>query len=375
MEFDQVQKDAVKRMTSGSILVGGVGSGKSRTSLMYFFVKECGGTMPIDGESQLYSPMSNPKDLYIITTAAKRDKAEWEQEMVPFMLSQDKDKCVNHINVVIDSWNNIAKYIGVKDAFFIFDEQRVVGSGTWAKSFIKISKNNRWILLSATPGDTWSDYIPVFIANGFYKNRTQFYTRHVVWSRYTTYPKIDKYLETDYLEKLKSKILIDMDVKRSTTSNKIRIICNYDKQKYETIVKDRWNPFDDEPIENPSKYMQCLRRVVNSDRSRIDKVLEIFDSLNRVIIFYNFNYEVDELRRLAETQNITYAEWNGTRHEVVPDAERWMYFVQYNAGAEGWNCITTNTIIFYSLNYSYRMMHQASGRINRRNTPYKELWY
>lgn len=375
MQFDQFQIDAVKKMTSGSILVGGVGSGKSRTALMYFFVKECGGKIPIDEKSQLYSPMTNPKNLYVITTAAKRDKAEWEQEMIPFCLYLDKDKCVNHIDIVIDSWNNIAKYIDVKDAFFIFDEQRVVGSGKWSKSFIQIAKNNHWILLSATPGDTWSDYIPVFIANGFYKNRTAFYTRHVVWSRYTTYPKIEKYLDVEHLEKLKSIILVDMDVKRSTVPHRADIVCEYDKKIYDSIVKDRWDPFKNEPIENASQYTQCLRRVVNTHDSRLSKILEIVESLHRVIIFYNFNYEVELLRSLAENNQIRYAEWNGVKHQSIPDCEEWIYLVQYNAGSEGWNCIKTNTIIFYSLNYSYRMMHQASGRINRRNTPYKDLWY
>ena len=188
MEFDHIQRKALNELKSGSVLVGGTGSGKSRTALAYFFVKECGGSIEIaDVPGSLYSPMTNPKDLYIITTAAKRDKKEWELEMNPFLLFKDKDKCVNHISINIDSWNNVAKYVEVKDAFFIFDEQRVVGSGKWSKSFIKIAKQNHWLLLTATPGDVWSDYIPVFIANGFYKNRTAFCARHVVWSRYTTF--------------------------------------------------------------------------------------------------------------------------------------------------------------------------------------------
>ena len=102
---------------------------------------------------------------------------------------------------------------------------------------------------------------------------------------------------------------------------------------------------------------------------------ELFDKHDRAIIFYNYDYELMILRSLAEMKNIKYAEWNGKKHEELPTGEKWLYFVQYTAGAEGWNCITTDTIIFYSQNYSYKMTEQAEGRIDRMNTPYKDLYY
>lgn len=376
MEFDKPQREALSKLKSGSVLVGGTGSGKSRTALAYFFVKECGGSIEIvDLPDSKYSPMTSPKDLYIITTAAKRDKKEWELEMNPFLLSTDKDRCINHISITIDSWNNIAKYIDVENAFFIFDEQRVVGSGAWSKSFIKITKKNNWLLLTATPGDVWSDYIPVFIANGFYKNRTQFCIRHIVFSRYTSYPKIEKYLEVEHLEKLKRSIQVEMDVKRSTQSFRVNLLTEYDAEKYNTIVKDRWNIFEDCPLENASQYMSCIRRVVNEDPSKLEKLRSVCKDHKRLIIFYNFDYELLMLRQFGSEEDIEVAEWNGHNHDRVPESERWLYLVQYNAGAEGWNCITTNAMVFFSLSYSYRMTHQAAGRINRRNTPFTELYY
>ena len=376
MEFDHIQRKALNELKSGSVLVGGTGSGKSRTALAYFFVKECGGSIEIaDVPGSLYSPMTNPKDLYIITTAAKRDKKEWELEMNPFLLFKDKDKCINHISITIDSWNNVAKYVEVKDAFFIFDEQRVVGSGKWSKSFIKIAKQNHWLLLTATPGDVWSDYIPVFIANGFYKNRTAFCARHVVWSRYTTYPKIEKYLETGYLERLKNSIQVQMDIKRETRSHRVDILTEYDESKYRLISKDRWNIFNDCPIENAPQYMTCIRRVVNEDPSKLEKLETIHKDHKKLIIFYNFDYELVMLREFGLRLGILTGEWNGHRHDPVPTSDSWLYLVQYNAGAEGWNCVTTNSMVFFSLSYSYRMTHQAAGRINRRNTPFQDLYY
>ena len=374
MLFDDNQLEAVNELKSGSILVGGVGSGKSRTALYFYFVKECEGSANVPGYSEFH-PMKKPKDLYIITTAAKRDKKEWNKELIEFLLDTDYENNIDKVKVIVDSWNNIAKYVDVKDSFFIFDEQRVVGSGTWAKSFIKISKNNRWILLTATPGDTWSDYIPVFIANGFYKNRTEFTIKHIIFDRFAKYPKIKCYLNEDHLRRLKNLITVDMTVKRDVKKEKIWIQVEYDKEKYKTITKDRWNFYEDKPIKNASEYTSLVRKVVNSDQDRICKTKEILETNPKAIIFYNFDYELDMLRQMGEDLKIYTAEWNGHKHVPVPEGDRWIYLVQYNAGAEGWNCVTTDCIIFYSLSYSYRMMHQAAGRIDRRNSPFFVLHY
>ena len=362
------QKDAVRRMTNGCILCGGVGSGKSITSLAYFH-KQYGGVC------DPFKPMKNPPDLYIITTARKRDTLEWEGELGPFLLSTHLESNYYKNKVVVDSWNNIKKYKDVTDAFFIFDEQRVVGNGTWVKSFLKICKANSWILLSATPGDTWSDYIPVFIANGFYRNRTEFCREHVIYSRFTKYPKIDRYINTARLIRLRNKILVDMDFNRHTIAHHEDIWCDYDAQKYKAASKLRWDPFKDEPIRDAGGLCYVWRHIVNADPSRQVALLEIFEKHPKMIVFYNFDYERDILLNLYYGENIEIAEWSGHAHQPLPDGERWVYVVQYTAGCEGWNCIRTDTIVFYSQNYSYKVMEQAKGRIDRLNTPYTNLWY
>ena len=364
------QKDAVKRMKNGCILCGGVGSGKSLTSLAYYFKQQGGYFEP-------YQKMKNPKDLYIITTARKRDTLEWEGELANFGLSTDTKSNGYANRVVVDSWNNIKKYKEVQDAFFIFDEQRVVGSGAWVKTFLHIARRNEWILLSATPGDTWSDYIPVFIANGFYKNKTEFTREHVVYSRFTKFPKIDRYLNTGRLIRLRNSILVDMDFKRQTVSHHEDIYVKYDVSKYKDASKLRWDPFKNEPIRDASGLCYVWRRIVNSDESRQTALLELFEKHPKMIIFYNFNYELDILKEVfGEIRGVEVAEWNGHRHQPIPDSARsWVYLVQYSAGNEGWNCIKTDTIVFYSQNYSYKVMVQAAGRIDRLNTPFKDLYY
>lgn len=363
------QHEAIKQMKNGCILCGGVGSGKSRTSLAYYFTQQGGGLDP-------YKLMKKPKDLYIITTARKRDTLEWEGELVPFLMSTDpKHNKLYSNKIVVDSWNNIKKYAEVEGAFFIFDEQRVVGSGTWVKAFLKIAKKNDWILLSATPGDTWSDYIPVFVANGFYKNKTEFTREHVIYSRYTKYPKIDRYISTGRLLKLRNDILVNMDFKRETESHHEDVYVRYDISQYKDVMKKRWDPYKDEPIVNASNLCYILRKVVNSDVSRQVSVLEIFEKHPRVIIFYNFDYELDILKSMYYGEGVEVAEWNGHAHQPIPESESWVYLVQYTAGAEGWNCIKTDTIIFFSQNYSYKIMAQSAGRIDRLNTPYKDLYY
>lgn len=368
------QQDAVNRMKNGCVLCGGVGSGKSRTALAYYYILH-GGEIGMDQ----YVPMDDLdiSDLYIITTARKRDTCEWEGELSPFLLSPNPDNNLYHNKVVIDSWNNIKKYSDIRDAFFIFDEQRVVGSGQWVKTFLKIAKNNRWILLSATPGDTWQDYIPVFVANGFYKNRTEFIREHVVYSRFTKYPKIDRYLNTGRLVRLRNTILINMDFKRETISHHEDVYTTYNVQLYKDICRNRWNIWEDKPIENASEFCYALRKVVNSDDSRIGAVIKILQEHPRVIIFYNFDYELEILHEIERYyfHGIDIAEWNGHKHQPIPEGDRWAYLVQYNAGAEGWNCVKTDTIIFFSQNYSYKVMVQSSGRIDRLNTPYSDLYY
>lgn len=362
----------MNQMTNGCILCGGVGSGKSRTAMAYYFCKECGGTI---GET--LSPMKNPKDLYIITTARKRDTLEWEAECSPFLISTNPE--VNFYGyrhkVVIDSWNNIKKYIEVKNAFFIFDEQRVVGTGAWTHSFWKIVKNNRWILLSATPGDTWMDYMPVFVANGFYKNKTEFITRHVVYKRFAKFPQVDRYLDQRHLIRLRDQILIKMDYCNHTTSHHEIVHVEFDRDLYKTVLSQRWNIFDNLPIVNASELCYVARKVINSDCSRRDAVVQLAYEHPKVIIFYNYDYELEILRNLLYPEGTKIAEWNGHKHESIPKSDRWAYLVQYTAGAEGWNCIETDTIIFYSLNYSYKIMVQSAGRIDRMNTPFDDLYF
>lgn len=346
------QIDAVRKMHNGCILVGGVGTGKSRTALAYY-------------EAAVRSEDGSGPPLYIITTARKRDTKDWEHESEDFPFSPD---CV-------DSWNNIQKYNQVAGAFFIFDEQRLVGTGKWAKAFRQIAKKNEWILLSATPGDCWMDYANVFIANGFYRNLSDFRQQHVIYSRFTKYPKIERYIGLGKLMQERRDIVVNMPFTKKTVPHDEWVVVPYDKELVKLILSTRWDPYKDEPIQDAGGLCYVLRKAVNSDGRRIEAVEELLKSHKRAVIFYNFNYELYMLREMAERIDIVCSEWNGQKHEPIPTGERWIYLVQYAAGAEGWNCVQTDTMIFYSMNYSYKCMAQSAGRIDRLNTPYVDLYY
>lgn len=341
------QEEALGLLRSGKVLVGGVGSGKSRV-----------------GASWALSQADVGK-IIVITTARKRDSLEWEGEFAA--LGADFEK------VTIESWNNVARFADYHDHVFVFDEQRVVGSGAWVKSFLEIAKHNQWILLSATPGDTWLDYIPLFIANGYYENRTEFAERHIVWDRFAKYPKVKKYLDEGLLEARRRKILVPMPAERHTRRNRSYIPMEYDKEMYESIAKKRVDPWTGEPYRNAAGVCYGLRKCVNSDRSRVDHIRLVARKRKKLIVFYNFNYERDILLELRDEFNV--AEWNGHNHEPIPSTDSWVYLVQYTAGAEGWNCVETDTIVFYSLNYSWKILEQAEGRIDRINTPFTDLHY
>lgn len=366
------QLEALEKMSNGCILCGDVGTGKSITSIAYYYIEQ-GGKVNTDKYVWMKKP---PKDLYIITTARKRDTFEWEGELAWFLLSTDPEVNAYKNKVVVDSWNNIGKYVDVENAFFIFDEQRLVGSGAWVKAFYKIAKKNKWILLTATPGDSWMDYIPVFVANGFYKNKTQFVNEHVVYNwRNKNYPQIERFMNVRRLIRLREKILVDMVFERHTVRHVEDVYTTYDISAYKEAGRSRWDPFKDEPITNASGLCYVWRKIVNSSESRQTALLEIFEDHPKMIVFYNFDYELDILKGLYYGDNVEIAEWNGHKHQPVPTSDSWVYLVQYTSGCEGWNCIVTDTIVFYSQSYSYKVLAQAMGRIDRLNTPFRDLYY
>ena len=369
VELNEAQLAAVDKLRNGSILCGGVGTGKSRTALTYYF-RQNGGWI---GDGSFKKMKKHPQDLYIITTARKRDTLEWEAELPPFQMLPGKS--IYDHKITVDSWNNLAKYVNVKDAFFIFDEQRVVGKGVWAKSFKKIAKWNNWILLSATPGDTWMDYMQVFIANGFFKNQKEFLDQHVVWSPRVKFPKVDRYLNTGRLIRLRDRILVDIEYEKRTEANHINLQADYDRLTYKRLLRDRWNVWDNVPLKNASELCYSLRKLVNSDPSRQQLLLDIFEEHPKLIVFYNHNYERNILLGMDFGKDVTVSEWSGWKHQPVPDGKKWVYIVQYTAGAEGWNCVKTDTIVFYSQTYSYKVLAQACGRIDRMNTPFRNLYY
>ena len=380
------QLEAKRKMHNGCILKGATGTGKTITALAY------------------YSDAEPGQRLYVITTAKKRDAGDWQAEARLLGIFPE-----------VDSWQNIAKYEDIRNAFFIFDEQRVIGRGTWVKSFLKITKNNNWVILSAFPGDSWMDYIPVFIANNFYKNRTEFIDEHVIFNPFIKYPKVRFFMDTEKLKMLLESILVEMPFGKHTIRHEIDTFCEYDRDKFDTIYKRRWNAEEQRPITDAAELFRLMRKTVNSDPSRIENIRQLLIDHPKMIIFYNFDYELEILRCLKETksdpeilnldmgkrktgessgptiaiaeelgstlmtrkipESFAVAEWNGHKHEAIPETDEWVYLVQYSAGAEGWNCTKTDTIVFYSLTYSYRMFEQAKGRIDRLDTYYRDLYY
>ena len=371
LELKPHQLKAVREMHNGCILIGGVGTGKTITALMYYYTKVGRGVPQICGFK--FQEMRTPKDIYVITTARKRDELDWVSEAAYFGIGRQAGP--DGIQLHVDSWNNISQYEMVRDAFFVFDENRVIGQGAWVKSFLKIAAANEWILLSATPGDVWLDYLPVFLANGFFKNKTEFIDNHVEFDRFAKYPKVRRYHGERKLEALRNRILVDMPYKRHTVRNEHMVTVKFDEEAYRRVTKDRWHIYEDRPLKNAAEMQIVMRKVVNTDPSRIGELMKIFEKHPKLIVFYNFNYELDQLRTLAGILNVEVKEWNGQRHEPVPSGERWIYLVQYTAGSEAWNCIDTDTILYYSLNHSYKIFEQSKGRIDRLNTPFEQLHY
>lgn len=377
IELAPHQRKAARELHNGAILKGGVGTGKTRTTMYYYFTAVCNGRVSVNGKGDTIAPQ-RPRDIYVITTARKRDELDWEVEAAKFGVSTDREISLGGVQIKVDSWNNIENYADVKNAFFVFDEQRLVGSGAWVKAFYKIAEKNEWIMASATPGDTWMEYIPIFVANGYFKNRTEFIREHVIFKPFSKFPKIDRYVNQGRLIKYRSEVLVQMPMKRHTTRHIKPVITEYDRDLMKRAMIDRWHVYEDRPIRDVGELFIVMRKIVNTDPDRIEKVRELIRKHPRMIIFYNFDYELELLREMTnEFEWLLHekAEWNGHKHQEVPTSDKWIYLVQYTAGAEAWDCISTDVTCFYSLNYSWKINEQAKGRIDRMNTLYKDLYY
>lgn len=347
-ELAPYQSEAIAKLRTGRVLVGGVGSGKSITSLAY------------------YTAIDPTRQIIVLTTARKRDTGEWYDDAMKMSLRNE---------LIVDSWNNIKKYTNVKGAFFVLDEQRIVGKGAWVDAFYKIAKHNDWILMSATPADTWMDLVPVFVANGFFKNKTQFNNEHVKFSRFTKYPKVDGYYDDWLLAKYRDEIYVEMPYLSKAVQEQhiVDVDFNIDEQKL--LYTARWNFYEGLPLKDAGEMMRLLRKSANSDPSRVENLIKLTYKHPKIIVFYNHDYELDILRLLHTELDIPIAEYNGHVHQDIPDGDTWLYLVQYQAGSEAWNCTSTDTEVFFSLPYSYRQFHQAKGRIDRRNTSFTTLHY
>lgn len=350
------QQKAVDDLANGKVLYGGVGTGKTITSLAY------------------YVKNHPKKNVYVITTAKKRDDLDWMKDASKLGIGTQQDGTL-HGTITVDSWNNIKKYIEIENSFFIFDEQRLVGSGAWVKAFYKIAKNNKWILLSATPGDVWMDYIPVFVANNLYKNKTEFTREHVIYNPRTNFPSVLRYIDTQTLEKHRNMLLVEMPYFSHTNRYVNYIDLEYDEDLFKTIWKDRWNPYEDMPVKDVSELFRLGRKALADNDYRLASIKDLLWEHPRLVIFYNFNYELDKLRELYNVDGVVVGEWNGHKKTPVPPTDSWVYLVQYTAGAEGWNCTTTDAMVFYSMSYSYKTFEQAQGRIDRLDTKYDDLHY
>lgn len=370
---EQIQ--AVRQLQNGSILAGGVGSGKTLTSLAWYLTSVCNAASFKEGGSLAKKKVKGSPTLYVITTAKKRDSLEWEEEAARLGLSTDPACSFTGSSIVVDSWNNIGKYSDREHAVFFFDEQRASGSGRWVKEFLKITRKNTWLLLSATPGDVWMDYLPVFMAHGFFRTRTEFMEDHVIFDRFAKYPKVKRYIGEAKLQRLRRSILVEMPVERHTTRERETVYCDYDRDLYKWVAKNRMDPWTEEPLRDAGGVCRILRKVVSDNDWRSAEAKRILSSNERVIVFYNYNYELDRILAVAESLGLPTAQWNGHRHDAIPAEPRWVYICQYTSAAEGWNCTSTDTVLFWSLNYSWRVTEQCEGRIDRLNTPYSRLKY
>lgn len=116
--------------------------------------------------------------------------------------------------------------------------------------------------------------------------------------------------------------------------------------------------------------LTASRQLCNS-KDKQQAFIDLINSINdRVVVFYNFDSELDTLKTLVKDRPIAEVNGHTNTEQIYHDNDNCVLFVQYQAGARGLNLQDGNKIIYYSLTLSSDLFEQSKKRIHRIGTKY-----
>lgn len=142
-------------------------------------------------------------------------------------------------------------------------------------------------------------------------------------------------------------------------------------KEYKEFMKDRIVTVDDvelvgDTVLTKRLYAKQLCGAYNKDK--LDAVQDLIQSTNdRIIIFYNFNVELEALKRICSELDRPVSEVNGNVKDLIAYETRSdsVTLVQYQAGSMGLNLQKSNKIIYFTLTDRSDLFEQSKKRIHR----------
>lgn len=285
-------------------------------------------------------------------------------------------KCIGIINYELAYRREELRKL--KDFTMMLDESSMIKNETAKRTkFILSLKPSHTILLSGTPTDGKYEFLYSQLRLlGWKITKTAYYNRYIKTELRSyggpMFRVVTGYKNVSELKaKLKEYGAVFAKAEEVIKLPEKKFIKEYStvSSDYKKFMKDRVIKIDDKELTGDSTLSKRLyARMLCSAYSK-DKISRLIDLVNstsdRVIIFYNFNTELEALRKVLFDRPISIVNGQIKDLKAYENNDNSVTLIQYQAGAMGLNLQKANRIIYFSLPERSELFEQSKARICR----------
>ena len=285
-------------------------------------------------------------------------------------------KCIGIINYELAYRREELRQL--KDFTMMLDESSMIKNETAKRTkFILSLKPSHTILLSGTPTDGKYEFLYSQLRLlGWKITKTAYYNRYIKTELRSyggpMFRVVTGYKNVSELKaKLKEYGAVFAKAEEVIKLPEKKFIKEYStvSSDYKKFMKDRVIKIDDKELTGDSTLSKRLyARMLCSAYSK-DKIARLIDLVNstsdRVIIFYNFNTELEVLRKVLFDRPISIVNGQVKDLKEYENNDNSVTLIQYQAGAMGLNLQKANRIIYFSLPERSELFEQSKARICR----------
>lgn len=285
-------------------------------------------------------------------------------------------KCIGIINYELAYRREELRKL--KDFTMMLDESSMIKNETAKRTkFILSLKPSHTILLSGTPTDGKYEFLYSQLRLlGWKITKTAYYNRYIKTELRSyggpTFRVVTGYKNVSELKaKLKEYGAVFAKAEEVIKLPEKKFIKEYStvSSDYKKFMKDRIIKIDDKELTGDSTLSKRLyARMLCSAYSK-DKISRLIDLVNstsdRVIIFYNFNTELEALKKAVSDRPISIVNGQVKDLKAYENNDNSVTLIQYQAGAMGLNLQKANRIIYFSLPERSELFEQSKARICR----------